>query len=183
MGEYGFRRHDNAKIKIGTCESNYYVRYEDKCNITPEEGSCFGHFWRLPFPEEDGIWPGDYDDPFKGAMLDPEFEVDSIDTGIMQLKHESGVLVNIRCYHGKKLPDNTEEIRFFWNGKDPYFFKLCFFREYENKLLLTVRCKYCSSMWSFEWHEVLPYIMDEQLKASLYDYSRNNQKLRLSEEV
>ena len=33
MGEYARRKSDNESIKIGTCESMYYLRYEDRDKV------------------------------------------------------------------------------------------------------------------------------------------------------
>ena len=43
MGEYAIRKSDGESIKIGTCEDMYYLRYEDRFKVTPEEGSGFGY--------------------------------------------------------------------------------------------------------------------------------------------
>jgi len=66
MGEYAYRKEDNAHIKIGTCESMYYIRYEDRNKVKKDEFSLdcskeTGLYWRLPFTDEDGIKPGDYE--------------------------------------------------------------------------------------------------------------------------
>lgn len=73
MGEYAFRKSDGEYIKIGTCENMYYIRYEDRFKVTPEENSLdcsveLDLIWRLPFPEEDSLLPGEYE-PFKHYVL------------------------------------------------------------------------------------------------------------------
>ena len=69
MGEYAYRKSDNQYIKIGTCENMYYIRYEDRFKVRPDEGyslDCskeLNLIWRLPFPSEDHIQIGNYE-PF-----------------------------------------------------------------------------------------------------------------------
>lgn len=73
MGEYAFRNSDGQHIKIGTCENMYYIRYEDRFKVRPDEYSLdcskeTGLIWRLPFPEEDHLKPGEYE-PFVYCVL------------------------------------------------------------------------------------------------------------------
>ncbi len=71
MSEYAIRKSDKASIKIGTCESMYYLRHEDIDKIIPEETGFKpkGLIFRLPFPDEDHILPGDYEQYDRGADL------------------------------------------------------------------------------------------------------------------
>lgn len=77
MGEYAIRKSDNQEVKIGTLESMYYLRFEDRDKVrfkpgnvnmaNPEQVS--GSRFRLPFPDEDDILPGDYKDHNRGLRL------------------------------------------------------------------------------------------------------------------
>ena len=72
MGEYANYRGD--EIKIGTCESMYYLRYEDRHLVEWIRGNVdasrdTGLLWRLPFPDEDGRGPGNYEDYGRGIQL------------------------------------------------------------------------------------------------------------------
>ena len=77
MGEYAIRNSDRAEIKIGTCEDMYYLRFEDRHEITGKRGNvnpsrdaeCDGLRFRLPFPDEDHLRPGDYCDYNRGERL------------------------------------------------------------------------------------------------------------------
>lgn len=75
MGEYAKRKSDGAKIKIGTCEDMYYIRFEDRFKVLPLEGSVDisrnpeDSRFRLPFPDEDGIEPGEYEDYNRALRL------------------------------------------------------------------------------------------------------------------
>ena len=75
MGEYAKRKSDGVEIKIGTCEDMYYIRFEDRFKVLPLDGSVDisrepeGSRFRLPFPDEDGIKPGEYEDHNRALRL------------------------------------------------------------------------------------------------------------------
>ena len=60
MGEYCTRLADKQFVKMGTCAHMYYLRFEDMSDVEPEDGSSFGSYFRLPWPDEDHHLPGDY---------------------------------------------------------------------------------------------------------------------------
>lgn len=176
MGEYAVRISDNKEIKIGTCEDMYYLRFEDRAkvrrlsgnvdvNINAEAGECR---FRLPFPDEDGIEPGNYEEYNRSQELysdNRRYYTDAPkDTGIIQLHHESGILINVPCYHGAKLPDvrGEKDVAVFWNGRDPGHIVLSSLRAvyHEGRLsiLPVLRCKYCSHAWRVPWISIWEYI-------------------------
>lgn len=137
MGEFATRKIDNERIKIGTCESMYYIRWEHCRELIPDEGNvnpatCDRLFFRLPLPEEDSILPGGYDNHTASYRLIKEVKNDANQydydqyfedpetakhPGIIQLRHESGVLLNVPCYHGVRLPDPPPGGNVHFNGK------------------------------------------------------------------
>src|SRR3972149_6581787 len=109
MGEYAIRKSDKQEIKIGTCENMYYLRYEDCDKVKPLPGSEIGFRFRLPFPDEDEVLPGKYEKYNRGERLFKEtdqdaeqLEIQGDDTGIIQLSHPCGLLINVPCHHGRK---------------------------------------------------------------------------------
>ena len=175
MGEYAYNS-TGERIKIGTCESMYYLRFEDRRKVRPDTGSVDpattkGLFFRLPFPDEDHVPPGNYEPFDRGALLARDFSVEGIEPGNIQLKHECGLLTNVPCHHGIKLP-NLGEARTFWNGKSPYFWELCALKSIRDDTVMPVfRCRYCRKMYSTtEWHEIAPHIMDDKLRERLIVY-------------
>lgn len=140
MGEYAIRKSDGVEVKIGTCEEMYYLRYEDRekvrvkpNNVDPVQFANELRF-RLPFPDEDHILPGDYDNHKRGERLyipssvsgcSEAFSDDSTvnEPGRIQLRHECGLILGIPCYHGIKLPEVVHPMAVFWNGKS-WFFEL-----------------------------------------------------------
>ncbi len=63
MGEYA--QFKGEQIKIGTCEDMYYLRFDQRAMVTAERGSvnpvtdAEALRFRFPFPDEDGLEPGD----------------------------------------------------------------------------------------------------------------------------
>lgn len=172
MGEYAHRKSDGAEIKIGTCKRMYYLRLEDKSKVIPLVNSDYGIFYRLPFPDEDKIKPGDYDRPERGLSLWKYTDTDrkdieyftapnTIDSpGNIQLTHPCGLLVNLPCYHGEKLPESTKDIKVFWNGKTSIFYELVHIKAVNGITNPVIKCNFCREMWSCTWEEILPYVKD-----------------------
>jgi len=184
MGEYA--KFNGTRIKIGMCESMYYLRYEDRKKVIPESGSINPRiekdcFWRLPYPDEDHLHPGQYHVYNRGFGLhkkDKEgywINFSNPETiqypGTIQLKHEnSGLLVNMPCYHGERLPNPPPEGKVFWNGKG-WSFELAFIKNTDEGVFPIVRCRHCGQMWSYGWKEILPYIQDPKLKDRFEQYT------------
>lgn len=185
MGEYAIRKEDNEKIKIGICESMFYIRYEDRNKVNQLPGSIdpqkeINLFWRLPFPGEDYIKIGEYREHNRGALIykldekgraiyyaDPEH---AEDPGTLQLIHiESGLMINAKCYHGEKLPTGSEDMKPFWNGKG-YAYELAFVKNTKKAVLPIIRCRFCENMWRLTWDIILPHIHDAELKERLSKY-------------
>lgn len=173
MGEYAERKIDGQKIKIGTCENMYYIRYDDRHKVRPDNNSldCSEEknlFWRLPFPDEDNILVGGYKDSFRALRL---YDKNSVNfrceelakkPGNMQLTHESGLLVNVTCYHGEKLPESSGDFKPCWNGKS-WDYELESMKNHETKdgvieLKPIVKCRHCRSIWRFDWDDIKDYI-------------------------
>ncbi len=83
-------------------------------------------------------------------------------------------LLNLACYHGSRLPDNSQGAKFHWNGKSCCDFKLSGIKcVSENEFRAVYDCKWCRKSWSTdEWEKVLSCLYDEVLKTRLInDYS------------
>jgi hypothetical protein len=198
MGEVAIRKSDQTEIKIGTCDDIYSLRYEDRASVEPLAGNVdpvrdAGSLrFRLPFPDEDGVPPGQYDPYSRGQRLyrmvkdvgglgfplesehcqdftDPETIEDP---GTIQLHHESGLLLNVPCYHGHKLPEVAEPMRAFWNGKS-HSLELSQLRSVvlngTTQVWPVVRCRHCGKAWRYQWADVWDYIPDElQKRLAVY---------------
>ena len=130
MGEYARRKSDKVEVKIGTCERMYYLRHENRndvaqLNSSLHPGKELGLIFRLPFPDEDNVAIGEYKDYDRSVdLVGFNLKTDFDDTGIIQLHHESGILVNLKCHHGNRIPDTAGDAKAFWNSKSPDSFKL-----------------------------------------------------------
>ena len=195
MGEYATRISDGASIKIGTCEEMFYLRFEDRDKVRAQQNSVdvgldkvAGQLlFRLPFPDEGKLLPGDYPDPDRaqrlyrsafGSCEDFTDESTLDDAGIMQLRHEaSGLLLNVPCYHGQKLPEVLAPMKAFWNGKG-HSFELSKLRAVLKDNALTiypvVKCRHCGHAWRYEWSQVLEWI-PQPLRSRLEQYANKNE--------
>jgi hypothetical protein len=180
MGEYAIRKSDNQEIKIGTCENMYYLRYSDRDMVTALEGNVDPMDedtvkqlrFRLPFPDEDNIKPGEYE-PFRGAQLYDFTNPDTAnDPGIVQLHSKKGLMVNVTCYHGEKLPENTKDVKFFWNGKSPAY-ELRFLKFIDGVVYGVYTCTECDHSWRKPLKEIIPFMVryeDQDLVKRLIEW-------------
>lgn len=173
MGEYATRKADGVKIKIGTCEDMYYLRYEDRAKVAPLPGSLdpaqeLNLRFRLPYPDEDDILPGDYAQYDRGQRLYKQDEGDRypIDwsspeladqTGGVQLSHPSGLLLWVPCHHGERLPETGPEIKAAWNGKS-HSYELAFIKNTPKGIVPVIKCRHCNSLWRVDWSDIADYI-------------------------
>jgi len=178
MGEYAIRKSDNERVKIGTCKSMYYLRYEDRGNVQAEAGNVDPVAeadelrFRLPFPDEDHMDIGEYP-PFRGVKLvgfEP-LEEFAENPGILQFRDEKfGLMANVKCRHGMELPKGNDDVKFFWHGKDPNMFNLVFVRPSDEGMRGIVACRSCNKMFWQPLRDLLPYVLDEELKERLEQY-------------
>lgn len=179
MGEYAIRKRDNQRIKIGTCEDMYYLRWDDRAEVFPESGSLnpateANHLrFRLPFPDEDGQGPGG-GEPFRSIVLIDFVPSEGMPSGRIQLHHApSGVLISIPCHHGFALPEVTPDMTIGWNGKPPHFWQLRSIRCADSLLHPVVGCCACNEQFRATWEDVLPCIKgNDVLRERLEVYSR-----------
>lgn len=179
MGE--FAKYNGSSVKIGTCERMYYLRWDDRHRVSPEEHSVnpatqAGLFFRLPFPDEDGIQPGgaykDYQRGYRMGDWEPDDFAD-YPASSMQVSHpESGLVLNVPCHHGAKLPEVGPEIHVFWNGKN-HALELCAVKAMPGGTLRPVyRCRFCGAMWSCDWEDILLYCgSDPEMLRRLKQYA------------
>lgn len=189
MGEFAKRTSDGSTIKIGTCEEMLYLRFEDRGKVSHISGSVDVNnpeyagqlLYRLPYPDEDGILPGDYQEPFRTLRLydrhGNDFRRPSLaeQPGILQMTHKSGLLLNVPCYHGEKLPEVGPGIKAFWNGKS-WSLELAHLRAvFEDcalRLYPVVQCRHCRKCWRFSWSDVWDYI-EKPMQDKLAGYALN----------
>lgn len=104
MGEYAKDRVTGDRIKIGTCEDLLYLRADQLGRIACDgDADPVRHLnvyrFRFPWPDEDRVDPGQFDDPFRslGVSVKP---VDGIDHGTVQFTSNyphKGYVVSLPC--------------------------------------------------------------------------------------
>lgn len=194
MGEYAIRKSDGASIKVGTCNSMYYSRWSQRNDF---RGFTLGNemgnlLWRLPIPDEDGIQVGDFDygvwatspytalDESMAEILVNSDGEPTLKPGIAQAKIDRlGMLLNVPCEHGLRLPLNTGDIKTFLNGCS-FPIRLCAVKNDTsyNRMSIIVGCTACQCKWSFDFSEVQKYIKSSVMKLRLLrlceDYWRDH---------
>lgn len=183
MGEYAKRIKDGVDVKIGTCECMYYLRYDQRkevaYNFNPFHDKHTEWLWRIPSIEEDGIEPGEFE--YGGLLRNGEyipyclslkpFDKETNDAllktvGLVQQRVEKlGMLINMPCYHGLKLPE-AEGFSFFWNGKRDAL-HLCYLINKEKELEVGIKCNACGKMWSCPFPEIQPFIKSLWMRLRL----------------
>ena len=188
MGEYAIRKSDGAEIKIGTCETMYYIRYDDRDKVRALPGNVdlkraheYGLRFRLPLIEEDGLQPGEYSTAFPSKIRlskpfpDPQFptqasavnfRIKGAYPGTITLRHEeSGIQVSFPCYHGQKVPENQgpddARVRFGVNGAR-HAAELAYLKAVRvggcDRVVPVIRCAHCGDEWAVTWADIWEYI-------------------------
>ena len=188
MGEYALRLSDKREIKIGTCESMYYLRFEDINKIhgadTPDLAK-YKYYFRLPFEDEDAVLPGNYTDAERSSRLINGYKPpeQNIQQYSIQLKHPCGLLINIPCTHGEALPEMPAGANAHWNGKLANFWELTFIKSEPNGtsapiLRPIVKCLACGTLARDTWDNILEHVPENQktMRKRLLGYQQLSAK-------
>lgn len=162
MGEYA--TYKGKQIKIGTCEDMYYLRADqarllevdrkhgDTDVITYAKNIRF----RFPFPDEDQLEPGSFDDfhraVFVRGVTAPEIEHYSV-----QFSSQAGYLCSLPCPEspeGAALPFKVHR-----NGFRGYV-GIAQQRVFDGRLVLVAQCGGCESKWRYETLEEVRPILE-----------------------
>lgn len=156
MGEYANRNSDGAEIKIGTCEQMYYLRADQVSEITARSGSvnpasrsqAESIRFRFPFPQEDGIKPGDFDDHDYGLGLYGIEPPEDIEHYSLQFSRnypqKGGLLLSTPCPRSKE--GKASKLKFSYNGySGPVHIHSQ--RLVGEQLVLILRCGDCGALY------------------------------------
>jgi hypothetical protein len=96
MGEHA--TFQGQTIKIGTCENLYYLRHDQRHLIERYDFSPDDFRYRFPFPDEDHLEPGQFDDHGRGIRIPGGYSLsDQPDHGIVQFTAYAGYNLCIPC--------------------------------------------------------------------------------------
>lgn len=163
MGEYA--TYNGQKIKIGTCENMYYLRYSDREKIRALSGNVDVNNqktvnqlrFRLPYPDEDHIRPGNYEPFRKEEPTLYNYEPGNDNAGVLQVTTKYGMVLNVPCFHGEKLPENTGDIKPFWNGKSSAY-RLKWLKFIDGIPYGVYGCVECCEEWRAPLSELIPFM-------------------------
>ena len=122
MGEYATRRDTGEEVKIGTCESMYYLRADHAGDVIALPGNvdpladAVELRFRFPFPDEDRTAPGEFTGDYRRTYRVDLAEPIPFEHYTLQFSAPNGYLVSLPCPEG--LPDYTlpEGIKVHRNG-------------------------------------------------------------------
>lgn len=154
MGEYA--TYNGESIKIGTCESMYYLRSDQRHLIRDYDfASCLSSIrFRFPFPDEDNIEPGHFEDYDRGVKI-PGWELpdDFAEHYSVQFTSTAGYNLCIPCPESpgttRGFTTEVNGLRVNRNGFNggPVVLQ----QKHCNGLLVTVvSCKACGAAWRLE---------------------------------
>jgi hypothetical protein len=156
MGEYA--KFNGERVKIGTCESMYYLRADQAHLVEAEYGNVDPIKdrdeirFRFPFPDEDDIEPGCFEDFDRGVQI-PGWSLPETfaEHGSVQfVAKPPGYVLSIPCPEqfgqpgmSVELPNGLHVGRNGWSGGP----KITQQRYFEGGLWSVVDCGACGAAW------------------------------------
>ena len=172
MGEYV--NYKNDSVKIGTCESLYYTRYEQMKSLLPHlscDGSISpadytkndsGFRFRFPFPDEDSIPFGEFKDFERGVMvtLDENTKDFAIDLDHRQMctniKPRYQPKSNIHTFNLFTPCPQSKDFNLKTSTNFPHYgIEIVQQKPTNNELWVVIRCPYCGTMARIDKEDAL----------------------------
>ncbi len=185
MGEYATRISDGQNIKIGTCEQMYYLRADQVHLVRGQRGSVDPQSvrdagairFRFPFPQEDSVAPGDFDDYDYGLGLSGVEVPEEIEHSFLQFTRNypqsGGMLLSIPCPRSKE--GKASNLKLSYNGYSGSV-HIHSQRLVDGQLILILRCGDCHALWRVptleECKPVLDALEKEAQSGDRGDYYR-----------
>ena len=110
MGEYATYR--GQSVKIGTCEDMYYLRFNQRGAVTPQENSLDPADpeihkvirFRFPWPDEDHVEPGAFEHHSRAIHIPGLAVAEGVDHYSVQFTALAGYLMSVPCPEVNELP-------------------------------------------------------------------------------
>jgi hypothetical protein len=162
VGEFAF--YCGKEVKIGTCEDMYYLRFNQRYlvrplsgNVDPVKDAELLRF-RFPFPDEDNVKPGEFDDSFRGigVCVDLPLMREHVAHHTVQFRNEEyGLNVSLPCPDG---PKSVEGVTIHKNGhRGTVVLKQQ--RLWKRRLVIVVECGSCGASFRLpEFDEARPIV-------------------------
>lgn len=167
MGEYAL--YNGERIKIGTCESLYYLRADQAHLVKPVKGSINpledldAIRFRFPFPNEDDIAPGCFSDAFKSQGIYGVPVPVGVEHNRVQFTSTRGYLASLVCPE-VSLKDGCKHIA--RNG-NPGPVRIVQQRFWQGKLVLVCECGGCGAAYRLETLADAQPVIDHCIEQSL----------------
>ena len=104
MGEYGYVRGTGERVKLGTCEELYGLRFDQREGVygyEPWSAELLAVVrFRFPWPDEDGASPGMTEQWNRGLTLWGFDQPADVDHGSVQWSARNGYLMSLPCPEG-----------------------------------------------------------------------------------
>lgn len=172
MGEYA--KYEGKDIKIGTCESMYHLRYDQRQlvsfipgNVNVNSSDRFELRFRFPFPWEDNLEPGCFDEYDRGFPVEGIRAPFGVEHYSLQFSHRAGYLLSIPCPEGKgyDLRVDDKPVTIHRNGCKAPVDIVAQKPHPDGHLMLICRCNACGGMWRLETiNDAMPVL--EKLKET-----------------
>lgn len=175
MGEYATIKRTGERIKIGTCEDLFDLRWDQAHLVRREDGpwddaALAAYRFRFPFPDEDHIQPGQFTDVDRGVPIhglpQPEMDHDRVQF----VASSAGYNLTIPCPEGQ--PGCTPG----WNTKvgDLTVHRNGFSgpmivvqqRWWRGRLVTVCRCRPCGVTYRLETIEAAQPVIDHLRKEA-----------------
>lgn len=146
MGEYA--TYQGADIKIGTCESMYYLR-ADQIDLvrTNALSDLTAVRFRFPFPDEDHIKPGDFN-PYNRGFPVRGIEPPSVDGLHHRIQfgdnNDAGILIMLPCPYSPE--GKASDLKYMYNGyRGPA--RVVQQRAWDGVWATVMDCGACGALW------------------------------------
>ena len=161
MGEHAL--YNGRRIKVGTCEDMYYLRYSQASLVEAVDNSVDPVRdreelrFRFPWPNEDDMEPGEIDGELHRSVAVPGLTMPAFtEHGTVQFSATPGYLVSLPCPEGNQKGEGEHRI-----GRNGFAGALRIVQQKPSgaDLLLVVMCGGCRAKVWLDWQGAEPIVL------------------------